>query len=227
MVRIICRAGILLCGAAIIAGCAATMPQTAASAVEQGQRPGSRGTLYLALAGELPAQSGKSASPRYLPRRVPESRESVWKRTASLPSGTLITLTDDTGRAIGKLPADLDPGEVVLETFSREMTAKGFTVNLVEKLPANDGIGIEIAVVAAQLRASSGLLTVEGTCALTVGLDLWRHGSRLASREYTAAASEWRFASLQELAYELVTLSSQQVVDQAMPAILEGLVLRH
>lgn len=192
-------------------GSGSTTATAAYTAPEQPKAGGKRGDIYLSMSGsDWTGWGGKSvhrgkfapAGARKKPQRMPRKV-------------SLVQVMNDRGQVVENVPAPFSSGEVVFETLKQELTEAGFRVTVVRELTGSVGRGIDVSFVASDLKQTSGLLALNGSCRLQVTLDIWQKGMKRQSQQYSASTSGYSVAAGVPFD-EIVAAAAQQVAEQAL-----------
>ena len=219
MNKLIMGAMLLTWCAGTLAGCATTGKKTSLQVKPLTATAASRGIVYLALSSDKftsPDDTGMSLydqKSHYL-KTVPA------KAVEAQPRITLVNVNDDEGQTVGRLVMPTYSGDLIISGLRKGLTAAGYTVIPVRKLPGIAENGIDITWISAELDQNSGLLTLAGKCDLSVRLDLWRHGIKSASHDYEIVASDYAFTDQSLLLAGLLKKATRDITAQAVATLI-------
>lgn len=202
--RSICT--LILCLVTFCAGCART---TAVGPAEN------RGVIYLSMSGGQWHPPGEVTNSRGL--RSPFGASSVGKKVEGPQKFTIISLKDDNGRIVGRRVIPVFYGEILMHAIEQQLDALGYTVKVAPKVPA-DGDGVDISRVAADLEQSSGLLALEGKCALQATVEVWRNGNKISGRSFQSEIADYAVADQDQLHFRLMEEASRKIAADGMAA---------
>jgi hypothetical protein len=120
-------------------------------------------------------------------------------------------LKNDTGRTIGKIVKPVYSGDILIGALKQELSAAGYTVRFVQKLPKNVTNGIDISRISAELEQTSGLLALDGTCNLQINVDMWQSGTKVSTHHYASIVSDYSVMAQDQLLFNLMTKATQDI----------------
>lgn len=218
---------LLLCFAGIFAGCATMTQKTPLASNPLITAVGRRGELFLSLNGnqwyepkEIVTQSSymRKYSPiTFRPMRIKATQQEI----------TLAKVKSETGRTIGKHVMPVYSGDILIDSLNRELTAAGYTVKMVRKLPKDVGSGIDVSGISADLEQTTGLLTFEGTCYLQIKIDILHNGIKLSTHDYFSKISDYSITDQHQLLLKLMMKAAQNIVVESVPDIIVALSALH
>ena len=205
--------------AGTLTGCATTEKKAALQVMPITAKAASSGIVYLTISGDKSTASGNTgmslyAQKSHLLRTVPP------KTVEAQPRITLVDVNNDEGKTVGTLVMPIYSGDLIVSRLRKGLVAAGYTVILVRKLPERAENGIDITSILIEMEQNSGLLTLAGKCDLRVKLDLWRHGIRSISHEYTTVASDYSITDQSLLLAKLLKKATRDITAQAVPTLI-------
>lgn len=212
MSRTLVNAMLICFFALALAGCRGgergTLPKVA-------QLPPKRGEIYLVMSGNK--WQGWQGKDRHRGKFFPPDAK---RRGAEMPRKvSLVKVVNDTGRVVKSRPIPVSSADKVMETLKSRLARAGYQVKVVRRLPGSAERGIDVSVVSADLRQKSGLLALEGSCALSVTLDRYHRGFKEDSQRYTSTASGTSTGVRQPLFPGLMDRAAREVADQAVSGL--------
>ncbi len=202
----------------MFAGCATTGRNASLRYKPVVAAGGGSGVVFLSLNGS-PWRDPQERRPSRLMRRLEQVSFRPRKKTAVPPMITVVNVKSGYGRTIAKRVMPVYSGDLLVDALKQELSAAGYTVLLVEKLPKNAGTGIDISSVYANLEQNSALLTLDGRCHLQIKVDMWRNGAKHASHEYATTVSDYSIVNQSLLHEELMLKAVQNIMRKAVPDI--------
>lgn len=215
MRRILSKALLLTLCVGALAGCATPERKRAPERQPVQKQSGNGAVVHLAMSGngwnERQELENSPHRGKFSPKRALRHRVVVPRKVE------MVQVLDARGNATGSYVMPVSAGELILEGIGRELAAAGYEPVLVRKLPERGAMGLDITAVVAELKQSSGLFTLEGSCELRIRVDQWRRGSRQGSRSYRSTASG---RSLKDQHLLLRQLLDQAVQEMAVQAVV-------
>lgn len=209
----------------VVAGCATTDQKLS----RQQYQPvvsatGGSGELYLAVTDEpiVLRSDGKPTMRKKETGEKPVVRKPGVRKGAARKLA-VVTVKDGRGKKLGVMVTPIAPDELLQDAFRQELNAAGYTVRLVNALPKGGGKGIAFSHVSMKMEQVSGLLAVEGTCKVNVGLDLRRNGVTVKKLRYEASYSDSAISDRDLLLQATMQKALQDVMKQAIPDIINAL----
>lgn len=200
------------------AGCATTGRNASLRYKQVVHAAGGSGVVFLTMNGS-PWKDPQTKRPSRLMRRLEQVSFRPRKKTINPPKITVVNVKSGYGITIAKRVIPVYSGDLLVDALKQELTAAGYTVLLVEKLPKNAGTGIDISRVYANLEQNSALLTLDGSCHLHIKVDMWRNGAKHASHEYATTVSDYSIIDQPLLHEELMLKAVQNIMRKAVPDI--------
>lgn len=204
--------------AGTIAGCATPGRNASLRYKQVVHAAGGSGVVFLSMNGS-PWKDNRERRPSRLMRRLEQVSFRPRKKAAILPKITVVNVKSGYGKTIAKRVIPVYSGDILVNALKQELSAAGYTVLLVEKLPKNAGTGIDISGSYANLEQNSTLLTLDGRCHLQIKVDLWRNGAKHASHEYETTVSDYSIVDQPLFHEELMLKAVQNIMRKAVPDI--------
>jgi hypothetical protein len=200
-----------------LAGCAATDQRSALH-----NSTISRGVVYLMMSGNNWNPPGEPAS-SIRTQRSSRSKPLPDNEIAVPPKMTIVRVTNGAGKLAGKSVVQVDVGDLMVTNLRKRLTAEGYAVVSVRKIPEKAENGIDISWVSTDLMQSSGLLTLSGECDLRIRLEQWKNGAKLTSHNYSTVVTDYSITKQNQLLAKLIGTATDTISGQAVPDILKDI----
>jgi hypothetical protein len=124
-------------------------------------------------------------------------------------------------RQSGDVLSKVSPNDMVLDALTREFTVAGYQVRQVNTLPEDANKGIVISLTDINLDEDSSIIKDEGSCRVTISLELWRSGNKVRKLDYQSKFSDEAIKGRDMLFLQTVLQNAlQDVMKQAVPEII-------
>lgn len=214
---------------AAVAGCATTDQKLSRQYQPAVNATGGSGELYLAVTDAAPLVSNRGEM-RGVRKKETGERPIVRDRGGKTLARkgfprefAVVKVKNGKGKKLGIMVSPIAPAELLRDAFRQELNAAGYSVRLVSALPKDAGRGIAFSHVSMEMEQASGLLAVEGSCKVNIGLDLWRNGARVKKLRYEAGYSDSAIIDRDLLLQATLQQALQDVMKQAIPEVIETL----
>jgi hypothetical protein len=161
---------------------------------------GGSGDLYLAKVAE--------------PATTSENQAVQW---------VLGTIKDSDGKKLGNVVTDTLPADQLLQAFSKELKAAGYTVIPVKDIPVTAVKGISLSSMVITLDEVSSLAKVDAKSSVRVSADVWRNGSKVTKLSYETVNSDMTITGRDQFLEKILQKSLQNLMEQAVPALIKTL----
>ena len=212
-----------------VAGCATTDQKSLLQKQPGAEAVGGREDIYLSVTAGKPIvhDSVKKPIMRYSMTgekpRVRTVKSSFQDRESINEKWVVVTERSEDGKELGITVTPLVPSDLLRDALREELSAAGYTVRLVNKLPKNVGKGIILTHVSVDVDQVSGLLAVDGSCRLRIGMDLWRNGARLKKIANEFSYSDSAMTERDRLLPDMLNSVIQIAMKQSIPEITKEL----
>lgn len=212
------KAVLLVLCAGTFAGCTIGNQRTTLQRQPIVKKAGSGGVVFLTMNGN---RWNEFQAIKYFPHKGKSSPEMTPRKRTVIPQKiNIVKVKNDRGITTGKYVMPVFSGDLILDGLKRELTAAGYQVVVVRKLPKNASKGFDIAWVSTDLQQKSGLLTLEGSCDLRIRLDRWQNGFKHGSTSYASTVSGYSIVDQDLLLRELLTKATGNITAKAVPDII-------
>ena len=193
------RVMMVLCGLALLAGCAAPGMNVSVGYTPFVAATGGTGELYLV----------QDAVP-------PVSQKALW---------IIGQVKAHDGQKENDLVVSTMPADLIAGMLADELTSAGYLVKQVKTMPDRAGKAVRVSSVKLSLEESLSLFNakLEASGSLSLGLELWSNGTRLQSYDYRASYSDSDVKEGDQLGSLVLRNSIRDVMKQAVPDIVRGL----
>lgn len=227
-----CKSAVILYGmlfSVVVAGCATTDQKLSRQYQPVVNATGGSGELYLAVTDAEPMALSRGNKPRMrlsVSGEKPKARSRGGKpalRKGATAKYVVVTVKNDSGKKLGIIVSSLASDELLRDALREELNAAGYTVRQVNTLPEDAAKGISLSRVYVDAEQVTGLLEVEGTCKVSVSLDLWRNGARVRRLDYVSSYSDSAITDRDQLLQATLQKALQDVMRQAIPEVINTL----
>lgn len=197
---------IFLVGAAValmlvLAGCATAPDRKVTLQYEPAAHTtGGAGTLYLAREAE-PSSAGTGKGVQWV----------------------IGSIKDRDGSMTGSVVTDTVPADLVLQAFSSELIAAGYSVVRVNEVPPQAAKGISLSNVAIALDEVSSLVKVEAKGTLKVSVEVWKDGKKVTRLTYETVSSDTAVTGRDRFLREILGKVVHNLMNEAVPAVIKAL----
>jgi hypothetical protein len=219
MNQLIMGAMLLTWCAGTLAGCATTEKKTYSQDRPITTTVANNRIIYLTTSNDNGNGAGDIKRSLYAQKSQLRSTEPP-RTTESMERITLVEVTDGDGKKVCTSVMPVYSGDLLVSDLRKGLTAAGYTVIPVRKLPEKAEKGIDLSWISTGMEQNSGLVTLEGKCQLQVRLDLWRNGAKTVSHDYTAVVSDYAITDQKGLLVKLMKKATQDITVQAVPTII-------
>jgi len=184
-----------------VAGCATTADRKVTLLYEPTvHATGGSGELYLAKEAESPPSGANQAV--------------QW---------VVGSIKDRDGNKTGSIVTDTMPVDLVLQAFSAELKAAGYTVVPVSDVPSKAVKGISLGNAVITLDEVASLVKVEAKSSVKVSAEIWRDGSRVTRLTYETVNSDMTVTGRDQFLRETLGKALQNLMREAVPALIKVL----
>jgi len=185
----------------VVAGCATTADRKVTLLYEPTvHAAGGSGELYLAKEAE-PAPSGANQAVQWV----------------------IGSIKDRDGNKTGSIVTDTMPVDLVLQAFSAELKAAGYTVVPVSEVPPKAVKGISLGNVVITLDEVASLVKAEAKSSIKVSAEIWRDGNRVTRLTYETVNSDMTVTGRDQFLRETLGKALQNLMREAVPALIKVL----
>ena len=192
--------GMFVLSFAVLAGCATVDRKVDVLYQAAAHGSGGTGDLYLASSASLAGLSRKAAV--------------QW---------VVGKVKNKDGEKTGDVLITTAPDDLVMDAFKQELTAAGYKVMPVDKLPETVAKGVGTTGVTVELDETADFIKSEGVSRLTISVELWKNGRKFRKLEYRSTLSDFALKDRDLLLPALLQKSLQEVMKQAVPEIVRAL----
>lgn len=194
----------------ILSGCASTDNLVVQYSPVASVKGGS-GVVYLAVDDPGSRVRRKSTN-----RRPAACRDSAGK-------WLVITEKTATGKELGERFTSLATDTLLLDAFTQELSAAGYTVKRVVRVPQNADQAVILVRSNVNAEESSGKVERTAGSDVHVDIDVWRKGAKVRQLSYEAHATRDGLRSRNALLATALREGLQTLMTQAVPEIVKEL----
>lgn len=207
--------------AVLVACCTCSLNGCAATDQRQSpQRITAPEVVYLTLKGTEWYQL-QPVRPSPLMRSITPVRYRATLRPVAPQRITVAKVRYNAGPAAARYVVPVSPGELIMESLQEELSAAGYQVIRVDRMPMNVN-GVDLSRIATDLERVEGLLTLDGSCTMRITLDLWQNGWKSKSHSYSVNVSDSAILNQDRLLEKVLKKSAQDLAKQALPDIINA-----
>ena len=202
-----------------LAGCATTEKKASLQVKQISTTAVSNKIIYLTMSNNNWNGQGDAKKSLYDQKSYLSSTGPA-KKTVAPQMISLVNVNDDEGETVGTSILPVYSGDLIISSLRKGLTASGYTVISVRRLPVKAERGIDISRISTELEQNSGLLTLSGKCDLRVRLDLWRNGTKSVSHDYATIASDYSITDQSLLLAKLMKKATRDITAQAVATLI-------
>ena len=133
------------------------------------------------------------------------------------------TIKDSDGNKVGSVVTDTLPADLVVQAFSAELKAAGYTVIPVAEIPSGAAKGITLENAAVALDEVTSLVKVEGRSSVKATAEIWKNGTVVGKLLYETADSDTTVTHRETFPQEMLQKSLQNLMQRAVPELIKSL----
>jgi len=129
-------------------------------------------------------------------------------------------IKDGSGEKTGNIVSSRPPVDTLMEAFSQELKAAGYSVIPVEVLPDKVAKGIKLTSVSIRLEEIDRVYKVETRCTVKVSLEPWRNGVPIKRLYYESSQEESTLIDRDMILLKSEQTALQQLLDRAVKEVI-------
>ena len=197
----ISRFGILLMSMLVFSGCATSdlVLKPVYQPVGDGRGPG--GELVLIMSVEGPSRPGSDAV-----------------------SSVYGEVRNSDGKVKGNIISSISPSAFIREALRQELQKAGYDVKFESEMPKTVKNGLVVTKSEISLDETTSIVKMEGTCKISVAVDLWKEGAMIRKLTYEKVVSDYAVRDREKLHNQLLQKTLAAVMKDAQADIVKYLV---
>lgn len=179
---------------------------------------GGTGEIYLAAhAGQYSPIAGGA---KLRIRGIPKARTKARISNAIAQRWVIGRVENSKGQELGAIVSPMATDALLLDALEKELSAAGYRVKVVDKLPKGVGKGVALTRVSVKMDEVLGRVTTDGTCKISLGIDLWENGALVKTLTYDTIFSDFALSERNQIQETILRGALNDLMNKAIPDVI-------